>query len=77
VAEPWYALFAPAGTPPATVETLSKAAIAAVSDPKVRERLVGLGLQPTGHGPTKLGQIMKADYERWGPAIRESGYKPE
>jgi tripartite-type tricarboxylate transporter receptor subunit TctC len=77
VAVPWYALFAPAGTPAAAVEALSKAATAAVTDPQVRERLVGMGLQPTGHGPAKLGEIMKADYERWGPPIRESGYKPQ
>jgi tripartite-type tricarboxylate transporter receptor subunit TctC len=77
VAEPWYALFVPAGTPQATVDRLSKAAIAAVQDPKTRERLVGMGLQPTGLGPAKLAEIMKADHERWGPPIRASGFKPE
>jgi len=77
VAQPWYALFAPAGTPPAVVERLSKAAIAAVQDPATRKRLVDMGLEPTGHGPERLGAIMKDDYERWGPVIRASGFKPE
>jgi len=75
-AQPWYALFAPAGTPPAAVERLAKAAAAAVQDPALNKRLVDMGLEPTGHGPAQLATIMKADYDRWGPPIRESGYKP-
>ncbi len=77
VAQPWYALFAPGGTPPALVERLSKAAIAAVQDPATHKRLVEMNLEPTGLGPERLGRIMKDDYERWGPVIRASGFKPE
>ena len=77
VAQPWYALFAPAGTPQAAIERLSKAAIAAVQDPVTHKRLVEMNLEPTGHGPERLGQIMRDDYERWGPVIRASGFKPE
>ncbi|HSW22838.1 MAG TPA: tripartite tricarboxylate transporter substrate-binding protein [Burkholderiaceae bacterium] len=77
VAQPWYALFAPAGTPPAVIERLSKAAIAAVQDPATHKRLVEMNLEPTGYGPGRLAQIMKDDYERWGPIIRASGFKPE
>jgi tripartite-type tricarboxylate transporter receptor subunit TctC len=76
VANPWYALFAPAGTPGDVVERLSQAAIAAVNDPGIHKRLVDMGLAPTGLGPQKLGEIMKADFEQWGPPIRESGFKP-
>ncbi len=76
VASPWYALFAPAGTPPATVQRLAKAAMESVNDPVVNQRLVELGLEPTGYAPDKLAAIMKADYERWGPVIKASGFKP-
>lgn len=76
VATPWYALFAPAGTPRAVLERLSKAAIEAVNDPAVRQRLTEMGLEPTGYGPDRLAAIMKADYERWGEPIRASGFKP-
>jgi tripartite-type tricarboxylate transporter receptor subunit TctC len=77
VAQPWYALFAPAGTPSAAIERLSKAAIAAVQDPATHKRLLEMNLEPTGLGPERLGRIMKDDYERWGPVIRASGFKPE
>jgi tripartite-type tricarboxylate transporter receptor subunit TctC len=77
VAQPWYALFAPAGTPPAVIDRLAKAAIAAVQDPATHKRLLEMHVEPTGHGPDRLGKIMKDDYERWGPVIRASGFKPE
>ena len=76
VALPWYALFAPAGTPPAAIDRLARAAAAAVQDPALNKRLAEMGLMPTGHGPAQLAGIMKADFERWGPPIRASGYKP-
>jgi tripartite-type tricarboxylate transporter receptor subunit TctC len=76
VALPWYAFFAPAGTPKEAIDRLSRAAIAAVQDPALRGKLEDMGLEPTGLGPAELARILKADYERWGPVIAESGFKP-
>ena len=75
VARPWYALFAPAGTPAAAVERLSRAALTAIADPAVNKRLVEMGLEPTGYGPERLAVILKEDLDRWGPPIRASGFK--
>jgi tripartite-type tricarboxylate transporter receptor subunit TctC len=72
----WYGLFAPAGTPAAAIDRLSKAAIAAVKDPAVSKRMADIGLEPTGHGAAELGRVMKADYDKWGPVIKASGFKP-
>jgi tripartite-type tricarboxylate transporter receptor subunit TctC len=72
----WYALFAPAATPDAAAQRLSQAAIAAVKSDTVNKRLTTMGLQPTGHGPDELARIMKLDYDRWGPVIKASGFKP-
>ncbi|MBU0589550.1 MAG: ABC transporter substrate-binding protein [Gammaproteobacteria bacterium] len=77
VASPWYALFTTAGTPPAVVQRLAKAAMESIEDPVVQKRLLDMGLEPTGYGPEQLAEIMKADYARWGPPIRESGFKSE
>ena len=76
VALPWYAMFAPAGTPQATIDKYSKAAIAAMHDPALRAKLENMGLEPTGLGPDELAKILKADYEKWGPPIRASGFRP-
>lgn len=77
VAKPWYGLFAPAGTPPAVIDRLSQAAQAAMNDPALRKRLQDMGLEPTGQGPAQLAQALKDDFERWGPVIKASGFKPE
>ena len=77
VATPWYGLFTTAGTPPAVVQRLARAAMEVVQDPALNKRIAEMGLEPTGYGPEKLAEIMKADFERWGPPIRESGFKPE
>ena len=72
----WYGLFAPAGTPQAAIDRLSRAAIAAIKDSGVNQKMLAIGLQPTGYGPAELARIMKADYDKWGPVIRASGFKP-
>jgi tripartite-type tricarboxylate transporter receptor subunit TctC len=72
----WYGLFAPVGTPQAAIDRLSRAAIAAIKDSGVNQKMLAIGLQPTGHGPAELARIMKADYDKWGPVIRASGFKP-
>ena len=77
VATPWYALFSTAGTPEAVVSRLAKAALDAVADPVVRQRMLAMGVEPTGYPPARLAEIMRADYERWGPPIRDSGFKPD
>jgi tripartite-type tricarboxylate transporter receptor subunit TctC len=72
----WYGLFAPAGTPQAAIDRLSRAAMAAIKDAGVNQKMLAIGLQPTGYGPAELARIMKADYDKWGPVIRASGFKP-
>jgi tripartite-type tricarboxylate transporter receptor subunit TctC len=73
----WYALFAPARTPAATVQRLARAAIDAMRAATVRQRLESLGVEPTGLAPQELAAIMKRDYERWGQVIKASGFKPD
>jgi tripartite-type tricarboxylate transporter receptor subunit TctC len=73
----WYGLFAPAKTPAAAINRLSKAIIAAVNMPQVKERLLAFGLVPTGTTPAELAKIQKSDSELWAPAVNASGFTPE
>jgi tripartite-type tricarboxylate transporter receptor subunit TctC len=75
-ASAWYALFAPAGTPKEIIERYAKAAIEAVQSPELKQRLEQMGLEPTGLPPAELARILRADYDKWGPVIRASGFKP-
>jgi tripartite-type tricarboxylate transporter receptor subunit TctC len=72
----WYALFAPARTPKAIIDRYAKAAIDVVRSADMKQRLEQMGLEPTGLGPAELAAILKTDYDKWGPVIRASGFKP-
>ena len=73
----WYALFAPAGTPKDIVDKIAAAAIDAVRQPDLRQKIEPLGLEATGYGPAELARILKSDDEKWGPIIRASGFKAD
>jgi tripartite-type tricarboxylate transporter receptor subunit TctC len=73
----WYAAYGPAAMPKEAVERVSKAMIAAVRSPELRDRMATMGLVPTGHPPSELARIHRRDYELWGPVIKASGFKPE
>ncbi len=72
----WYALFAPAKTPKDIVDRYAKAAIEVIRSADMKQRLEQMGLEPTGLGPAELGAILRTDYDKWGPVIRASGFKP-
>jgi tripartite-type tricarboxylate transporter receptor subunit TctC len=73
----WYGLFAPAGTPQPIVDRLAAAAVEAVRQPDVRQKLEPLGLDVTGLGPAEMARILRTDYDNWGPVIRASGFKAD
>jgi tripartite-type tricarboxylate transporter receptor subunit TctC len=73
----WYALLAPAKTPPAVIAKLNKAVNDALADPALHDKLVSTGATPVGGTPEALGTFMKAQYDRWGRVIAENGIKVE
>jgi tripartite-type tricarboxylate transporter receptor subunit TctC len=71
----WYALLAPAKTPPALINKLNNAVNTALADPDVRGKIVKSGAVPVGGTPEALGTFMRAEYEKWGRVVREHGIK--
>lgn len=71
----WFGFYAPAGTPKPIIDRLNAAIVKALAQPDVREKLTGLGLEPTGTSPDEFAKIMAADANRWGPVIQASGFK--
>jgi tripartite-type tricarboxylate transporter receptor subunit TctC len=71
----WYALLAPAKTPPAVIAKLNKAVSDALNDPEVHDKLVKAGATPVGGTPESLGAFMKSEYEKWGKVVAERGIK--
>lgn len=74
-AEAWFGVFAPAATPADTVKKLNGAFVQAMRDPVVRERMHNLDLEVREMGPAEFAAVVRADYERWGPVIRASGFR--
>jgi tripartite-type tricarboxylate transporter receptor subunit TctC len=73
----WYALFAPAKTPPEIVEALSKAVHNTLANPGVREKLLKMGTEPAGSTPQELATIQKRDTEKWAKLIHTKNIKAE
>jgi tripartite-type tricarboxylate transporter receptor subunit TctC len=71
----WYALLAPAKTPPAVIAKLNKAVNDALNDPAVHDKLVKTGATPAGGTPEALGSFMKAQYDKWGRIIKDNDIK--
>jgi tripartite-type tricarboxylate transporter receptor subunit TctC len=68
----WYALLAPAATPPAVLEQLRSAAEAALKNPALREKFVQQGAEPAGGGPAALDELMRADLARWRKVVTDA-----
>jgi len=69
----WNALFAPAGTPPEVVARLNEAAVAAVSDPAVADRLAEVGAVVVASSSEELATHVAEEVARWKPVIEEAG----
>ena len=71
----WYALFAPAGTPPDIVSKIASDATKALQMQDVRDKLSALGADPVGGTPEEFALRLKNENARWGAAIRKAGIK--
>jgi tripartite-type tricarboxylate transporter receptor subunit TctC len=69
----WYGLVAPAGTPAAIVARVHEAATRAVKSAEVQERLATLGAEATGSTPAEFAAHLRAEIQRLGKAVRDSG----
>ncbi len=74
----WHAIWVPRGTPKEVIEKLNRAVVNALADPRVRQRLTDLGqeipprIQQT---PEALGQLQRAELDKWWPIIKAAGIK--
>ncbi len=73
----WNSLYAPAGTPPAVIQTLNAAMREVMQMPDVKRRLLDLGTEAKASTSAEMAEIFKADASKWGQVIKESGIKVE
>src|SRR6201997_4581938 len=76
----WYGLWVPKGTPPEAIRKLTIAAMDALVDPTVRQRLTDLGQEippPEQQTAEALAAHQKAEIEKWWPLIKAANIKAD
>jgi tripartite-type tricarboxylate transporter receptor subunit TctC len=69
----WFGLLAPAATPKALVERISRDANRVLADPEVHSRLLALGAEPSGDTPDEFARFIRGDQAKWSQLMRERG----
>jgi len=72
-ASAWLGFFAPGGTPKDIIARLNTAIAAALRSDELRAKLIANALVPGGGSAEELGQLVRADHDRWGRIVRERG----
>ena len=73
VSTAWQGVVAPAKTPAAIIERLSRELVAIVRSDEVREKLIRLYFQPIGSSGAGLANLMRSEVARWGKVIKKTG----
>jgi tripartite-type tricarboxylate transporter receptor subunit TctC len=73
----WVGAFAPARTPAAIVNKLNAEMIRALKDLGVAEKLSAQTLDPMPMTPAEFAKRLKADYDKYGQVIKETGARIE
>jgi tripartite-type tricarboxylate transporter receptor subunit TctC len=74
---PYYGVFAPRGTPKATLERFSDALAKVIAQPEVRERLTAMGLSVGHMSAEQLARRERAYSASWARIIQASGFQAQ
>jgi tripartite-type tricarboxylate transporter receptor subunit TctC len=66
----WYALLAPAGTPPDIIAKVNAAANEALNAKRTKDIFDNLGIVSVGDSPARLKTFIAGELERWAPIIK-------
>ena len=73
----WFAVYAPAGTPPEVVAKLNAEIDRILALPDVKEKLGGIGLDVVGGPPDQLAAFTRAELAKWSKVVKDSGAKAD
>jgi len=69
----WLGMMAPAGTPAPIIDRLANAIGTALHDATLIEQLHHAGIAPEFMGPKDFGAFMRAEYDKWGRVVQQTG----
>ncbi len=68
-ASTWYALVAPAKTPPAIVQRINVEVSAMLAEKQTKDQFADEGIELVGGTPQQLSRHMKLEIDKWGKVI--------
>lgn len=71
----WFGFVAPAATPPAVKEKLSKALIVSLRNPEVQDQLQKQGVDVVANSMEEFGSFIETEADKWGKVVEQSGMK--
>lgn len=77
VAQGWFAMYAPAKTPAASLEAVNRALNKALAQPDVLDRFAKLGLEAGGGSPADLAALERSSAARWAPVVKATGFRAD
>ncbi|HTE37553.1 MAG TPA: tripartite tricarboxylate transporter substrate binding protein [Reyranella sp.] len=75
--EPWFGIFAPAGTPAAVVDRLNGAFRKALNSPDLSQVMKAQGYDVWTLDPAAFLAFIRDDHDKWGKVVKDAGLKPE
>ena len=73
----WFGIFVPAKTPRSIVEALHRETVKALQEPKVRERLVGLGVDSLDLTPAEFDALVQREIDINAALVKAVGLKAQ
>jgi tripartite-type tricarboxylate transporter receptor subunit TctC len=71
----WYAMFAPAKTPPAVIARMQKEVARVIQMPDVKQKLLEQGGDTVGSSPEALDGVVRSELKKWAALIRDAKIK--
>ncbi len=71
----WFAIWAPAGTPRAVIDKLSRAGNLGIKGPEAQTMFKAQGFDAIGGSPEDFAKAQAADLEKWKTAVEAAGLR--
>ncbi|MCY7317726.1 MAG: tripartite tricarboxylate transporter substrate binding protein, partial [Ramlibacter sp.] len=77
VAENWWGVFLPAGTPKAVVDSYQTALFKVMADPDLKEKFAGLGVEAMATSQDEFRAFLAAEHIKYAKLVADNGIKGE
>jgi tripartite-type tricarboxylate transporter receptor subunit TctC len=73
----WFALMAPAGTPPEIVQRLHDVTVKGIGKAEVKEKFAAIGTDVAPMSPGELAKFIQSEIAHWAKLVKLAGIQPE